>query len=71
MMAISPQRSLGSGIFKDIKEVPPAYCLTYNENGIKIKTVLGVRSKRTHRRFRSNYKAFKRIISRCNRKTTC
>lgn len=37
MMAISPQRSLGSGIFKDIKEVPPAYCLTYNENGIKLR----------------------------------
>ena len=36
-MAISPQRSLGSGIFKDIKEVPPAYCLTYNENGIKLR----------------------------------
>ena len=37
LMALSPQRNLGSGIFKDIKEVPPAYCLTYNENGIKLR----------------------------------
>ena len=37
MIAISPQRNLGSGVFKDIKEVPPAYCLTYNENGIKLR----------------------------------
>lgn len=36
LISLSPQRNLGSGIFKDIKEVPPAHSLTYNEKGIKV-----------------------------------
>ena len=37
LMALGPQRKLGGGIFKDINELPPAYCLTYNSKGIEIK----------------------------------
>ncbi|MGL5348929.1 MAG: asparagine synthase (glutamine-hydrolyzing) [Peptostreptococcaceae bacterium] len=37
LMALGPQRKLGGGIFKDINELPPAYCLTYNSKGIQIK----------------------------------
>lgn len=36
LISLSPQRKLGSGIFKDIKEVPPAHSLTYNEKGVKL-----------------------------------
>lgn len=37
LMALSPQRNLGSGIFKDIKEVPPAFYMTYNNKGAHLK----------------------------------
>ena len=37
LLALGPQRNLESGIIKDIKEVPPAYYLKYNEYGIKLK----------------------------------
>ncbi|MFI3209776.1 MAG: asparagine synthase (glutamine-hydrolyzing) [Peptostreptococcaceae bacterium] len=37
LIALSPQRNLGSGVFKDIKELPPAYCLKYNKNTTKIR----------------------------------
>ena len=30
---LGPARSLGNGIFKDIKEVPPAFYLIFNEKG--------------------------------------
>lgn len=36
LMALGPARKLGGGIFKDIKEVPPAYSLVYNKYGIKL-----------------------------------
>ena len=34
LMALAPQRNLGSAVFKDIKELPPAYSLKYNKHGI-------------------------------------
>lgn len=34
LMSLGPGRNLGSGIFKDIKEVPPAFYLIFNEKGI-------------------------------------
>lgn len=37
LISLGPARSLNSGIFKDIKEVPPAYYLTFDENGINLK----------------------------------
>lgn len=37
IFGLGPARSLGSGIFKDIKELPPAYFLKYSLDGIKIK----------------------------------
>ncbi len=36
LMALGPQRNLDSGIFKDIKELPPAYYLIYNNDGVKL-----------------------------------
>lgn len=36
LISLSPQRKLGSGVFKDIKEVPPANSLTYNKNGVRL-----------------------------------
>ena len=37
LMSLGPARNLGSGIFRDIKEVPPAYYLIFNEKGITLK----------------------------------
>lgn len=36
LMALGPARRLGSGIFKDIKEVPPAFYLIFNDKGITL-----------------------------------
>jgi len=36
MFSLGPARSLGSGIFKGIKEIPPAHCMVYNSAGINI-----------------------------------
>ena len=36
LMSLGPARDLGSGIFKDIKEVPPAFYLIFNEKGITL-----------------------------------
>jgi asparagine synthase (glutamine-hydrolysing) len=33
MFSLGPGRSLGSGIFKDIKEIPPAHCMTFDSSG--------------------------------------
>jgi len=35
IFALGPARKLGSGIFKDIEEVPPAHCLLFNFLGLK------------------------------------
>lgn len=37
LFGFGPARPLGSGVFKDIKEVPPAFCLTYSTNSIKLR----------------------------------
>ncbi len=37
IFALGPARSLGSGIFKDIYEVPPAHYLIYDKYGAKLK----------------------------------
>ena len=36
VISLGPGRSLGNGIFKDIKEVPPAFYLVFNEKGVKL-----------------------------------
>ncbi|ERI89425.1 asparagine synthase [Clostridiales bacterium oral taxon 876 str. F0540] len=36
IFSLGPARSLGSGIFKGIKEVPPAHCMVYNSVGINM-----------------------------------
>lgn len=36
LMSLGPGRNLGSGIFKDIKEVPPAFYLIFNSKGITL-----------------------------------
>ncbi|MBL4935750.1 asparagine synthase (glutamine-hydrolyzing) [Clostridium sp. YIM B02515] len=36
MFSLGPARSLGSGIFKGIKEIPPAHCMVYNSAGINM-----------------------------------
>ena len=36
LMSLGPARDLGSGIFKNIKEVPPAFYLIFNEKGITL-----------------------------------
>lgn len=36
LMALGPSRKLGGGIFKDIKELPPAYSMVYNAKGMSI-----------------------------------
>lgn len=35
---LGPAKSIGSGIFKDIEELPPASCLTYKNGSVDIKT---------------------------------
>ena len=35
IFGLGPARSPGNGIYKNIKEVRPGYCLLYDENGIK------------------------------------
>lgn len=37
LFGFGPARPLGSGIFKDIKELPPAFSLSYSKEGIKTK----------------------------------
>lgn len=36
LMSLGPARSLGDGIFRDIKEVPPAHHLVFNRKGISL-----------------------------------
>lgn len=36
IFGLGPARSLGNGVFRDIKEIPPAYYLVYDENGLKV-----------------------------------
>lgn len=36
IFALGPGRSLGSGVFKDIQEIPPAYCMTFDTYGPKL-----------------------------------
>lgn len=36
VFALGPARSLGSGVFKGIREVPPAHYLIYNRDGAKL-----------------------------------
>jgi asparagine synthase (glutamine-hydrolysing) len=37
LFGFGPARPLGTGIFKNIKELPPAFCLSYSKEGIKTK----------------------------------
>ncbi|QCH26503.1 asparagine synthase (glutamine-hydrolyzing) [Clostridium tyrobutyricum] len=37
VFALGPARALGSGVFKGIKEVPPANFLIFNKDGLKLK----------------------------------
>jgi asparagine synthase (glutamine-hydrolysing) len=37
IFAMGPARGLGSGVFKDILEVPPAYYMIYDKDGLKLK----------------------------------
>ena len=37
IFGLGPARSLGSGIFKDIREIPPAHCLLYRDGNVNIK----------------------------------
>jgi len=37
IFALGPARSLGSGVFKDIYEIPPAHYLNFNSDGLKLK----------------------------------
>ena len=32
---LGPAKTIGNAIFKDISELPPAYCLTYKKGEIK------------------------------------
>lgn len=36
LISLGPARTLNSGIFRDIKEVPPAFYLIFNKNGITL-----------------------------------
>ncbi|HWR61687.1 MAG TPA: asparagine synthase (glutamine-hydrolyzing) [Clostridia bacterium] len=36
IFGLGPARSPGCGVFSNIKEIPPAYCLTYGPQGIKL-----------------------------------
>ncbi|WP_123053351.1 asparagine synthase (glutamine-hydrolyzing) [Clostridium sp. JN-1] len=37
IFALGPARNIGSGVLKDIFEVPPAHCLTFTLDGVKLK----------------------------------
>ncbi|TCO74405.1 asparagine synthase (glutamine-hydrolyzing) [Marinisporobacter balticus] len=37
VFGLGPSRSLGSGVFKDIKEIPPAHYLIYNKTTMQLK----------------------------------
>jgi len=47
LFGFGPARPLGSGIFKDIKELPPAFSLSYSTEGLKTKEYWKLSSK-TH-----------------------
>jgi asparagine synthase (glutamine-hydrolysing) len=36
IFALGPGRSLGNGVFKDIQEIPPAHCMTFDTYGPKL-----------------------------------
>lgn len=46
IFGLGPARSLGSGIFKEIREIPPAYFLKYSPYGIKVKQYWQLEAKR-------------------------
>jgi len=37
VLGLGPARSLGNGVFKDIKEIPPAHCLLYKNDILTLK----------------------------------
>ncbi|HSQ89411.1 asparagine synthase (glutamine-hydrolyzing) [Romboutsia sp.] len=37
IFGLGPARSLGSGIFRDIKEIPPAYCMFYKDGRFNLR----------------------------------
>ncbi|MHB1394442.1 MAG: asparagine synthase (glutamine-hydrolyzing) [Clostridia bacterium] len=37
IFGLGPARSPGCGVFRGMKEIPPAHCLTYNSQGIKLR----------------------------------
>ncbi len=37
LLYLAPVKTSGTGIFKDIKEIPPATCGIYNEDGLRLK----------------------------------
>lgn len=37
ILGLGPARSLGNGVFKDIKEIPPAHCMTYEDGKVILK----------------------------------
>ncbi|KAB3534114.1 asparagine synthase (glutamine-hydrolyzing) [Alkaliphilus pronyensis] len=45
LFGLGPARALGSGIIKDIREIPPAHYLLYNEEGVKLKQYWQLESK--------------------------
>ncbi|ABR50478.1 asparagine synthase (glutamine-hydrolyzing) [Alkaliphilus metalliredigens QYMF] len=45
VFGLGPARSPGNGVFKDINEIKPGYCLTYTPQGVKIKSYWQLESK--------------------------
>ncbi len=45
IMLIGPARVVGSGVFRDISDLPAAFCAEYNERGLSIRRYWKVRAK--------------------------
>ncbi|MFL0267255.1 asparagine synthase (glutamine-hydrolyzing) [Candidatus Clostridium radicumherbarum] len=62
LFALGPARNLGSGIFKDIKEVPPAHCLVFNSHSLKLKEYWKIESKPHEESFKQTIEHTRSLI---------
>lgn len=62
LFALGPARNLGSGILKDIKEVPPAHCLLFNSHSLKLREYWKLESKPHEESFKQTVEHTRSLI---------
>ncbi len=62
LLGLGPARSLGSGIFRDIKEIPPAHCLFYKDGTINLKEYWKLEAKAHEENFEDTKQTVKNLL---------